>query len=99
MEPITRADVMRKCIILFEALKRVASKGGAGLEPAPGADEEFWMDSECLNVLRHMLKEMEAGKKENKDLDDELKKQLEEFSRWKNWQLDMRDGPPERLEF
>lgn len=83
MQVLTRADVIRKCIILFESLKRVASKGGAGLEPAQGADEEFWMDEECLNILRHMMQEMEAGQEKQQE--------------WKNWQLEMQDGPPERL--
>ena len=28
-----RAEALRKCLIVFDALRRVSSKGNAGLEP------------------------------------------------------------------
>lgn len=65
---ITRSEVLRKCIILFDALKRVASKGNAGLEAARGAEEEFEMDTAIAAELRQMLREMEAGEKKAKAL-------------------------------
>lgn len=61
---ITRSEVLRKCIILFDALKRVASKGNAGLEAAWGAEDEFAMDEAVAAELRQMLREMEAGEKQ-----------------------------------
>ena len=100
MDKLTRCDVLRKCVILFEAIKRVASKGGAGLEPANGAEEEFWMDSECLHILRNMIREAEATG-ENSGMSiaemEKLKKELQEQRVFRNWQLDAMDGPPERL--
>jgi hypothetical protein len=80
---ITRSEVLRKCIIVFDALKRVASKGNAGLEPARGAEDEFAMDEAVAAELRQMLREMEAG---------ESRKMAE-------WQRDiMENGVPERLD-
>ena len=65
---ITRSEVLRKCIIVFDALKRVASKGNAGLEAARGAEDEFAMDEAVAAELRQMLREMEAGEKQAKAL-------------------------------
>lgn len=80
---ITRSEVLRKCIILFDALKRVASKGNAGLEAARGAEEEFEMNTAIAAELREMLREMEAG--ENRKIAE--------------WQRDiMEHGVPERLD-
>ena len=83
MTRITRSEVLRKCIIVFDALRRVASKGNAGLEPALGAEDEFEMDTAITAELRQMLREMEAG---------ESRKMAE-------WQRDiMENGVPERLD-
>ena len=58
---MTRAEVLRKCLIVFDALRRVSSKGNAGLEALPGAEESFRADAEICRVLREWLREMEAG--------------------------------------
>ena len=58
---MNRAEALRKCLIVFDALKRVSSKGNAGLEPTPGAEESFRADSEICQVLREWLREMESG--------------------------------------
>ena len=58
---MTRAEVLRKCLIVFDALRRVSSKGNAGLEAVPGAEESFRADAEICRVLREWLREMEAG--------------------------------------
>lgn len=58
---MTRAEALRKCLIVFDALKRVSSKGNAGLEALDGAKESFRTDSEICQVLREWLREMEAG--------------------------------------
>ena len=58
---MTRAEVLRKCLIVFDALRRVSSKGNAGLEALPGAEESFRADAEICQVLREWLREMEAG--------------------------------------
>lgn len=63
MEKLTRGDVLRKCIVVFDAIRRAASKGNAGLEPVKGAEESFQTDSEICDTLREMLRELEAGEK------------------------------------
>ena len=84
---MTRGDVLRKCIVVFDAIRRQASKGNAGLEPEKGAEEEFAVEQEICNTLREMLREMEAGEK----------KPVEEL---RDWQKDvMEHGAPERLVF
>ena len=73
MDKLSRSDVLRKCIVLFEAIRRTASKGNAGLVPERGAEESFYTDSEILRVLREMLRDLEAGEqiKEFKNLINE----------------------------
>ena len=61
---MTRAEVLRKCLIVFDALRRVSSKGNAGLEALPGAEESFRADAEICRVLREWLREMESGEQE-----------------------------------
>ena len=56
-----RTEALRKCLIVFDALRRVSSKGNAGLEPLEGAEESFETDSEICKVLREWLREMENG--------------------------------------
>ena len=60
MNSLSRAEVLRKCLIVFDALKRVYSKGNAGLEALPGWEERYQNDSEICKVLREMLRDMEA---------------------------------------
>ena len=80
---MTRSDVIRKCIVVFDAIKRAASKGNAGLEPAEGMEESWRNDCEICEQLREMLREMEAG--EGKQI-------------VRDWQKDlMEHGLPERM--
>ena len=58
---ITRAEALRKSITVFEAIRRMASKGNAGLEPERGAEEEYSTVEECVRVMKEWLREMEAG--------------------------------------
>ena len=83
-EKISRPEALRKCIVVFEAMKRVTSKGNAGLEPERGAEEEFWTDCGVLKTLRDMLREMESGKAPDRMAD---------------WQEIAKNGPPERMSF
>ena len=86
---MTRGDVLRKCIIVFDAIKRQSSKGNAGLEPEKGAEEEFAQEQEICDTLRQMLREMEAGS---------VKRAGDPVLR--DWQKDvMEHGAPERLVF
>ena len=62
---MTRAEALRKSLIVFDALRRVSSKGNAGLEALDGAEESFRTDSEICQVLREWLREMESGVPEN----------------------------------
>lgn len=87
---MTRGDVLRKCIIVFDAIKRLDSKGNAGLEPEKGAEEEFRMVTEICDMLREMLREMEAGEYRVKSTNQKMRE----------WQKDvMEHGAPERLVF
>ena len=81
---ISRPEALRKCIIVFEALRRVSSKGNAGLEPEKGAEEEFQTDCGVLDALRGMLLEMESGNTPGRTAD---------------WQEIAKNGPPERMTF
>ena len=86
---MTRGDVLRKCIIVFDAIRRQASKGNAGLEPEKGAEEEFAQEQEICDTLRQMLREMETGGVK-RDGDPMLR----------DWQKDVIEhGVPERLVF
>lgn len=92
---ITRSEVLRKCIILFDALKRVTSKGNAGLEAVRGTEEEFEMDTAIAAELRQMLREMEAGEKQAKAL--VVTKEMTQGMA--DWQRDiMEHGVPVRLD-
>ena len=94
---ISRCELLRKCIIVFDALKRVSSKGNAGLEALPGAEDSFRTDTEICDELRKWLREMEAADVQKKLLQDieELKKDREP----KEWQRKiMEEGAPVRLE-
>ena len=87
---MTRGDVLRKCIIVFDAIRRQASKGNAGLEPEKGAEEEFAQEQEICDTLRQMLREMEAGEYRVKNTNQKMR----------DWQKEiMEHGAPERLVF
>ena len=58
---ITRAEALRKSITVFEAIRRMASKGNAGLEPERGAEDEYSTVEECVRVMKEWLREMESG--------------------------------------
>ena len=59
---ISRTDILRKCIIVFDAMRRVSSKGNAGLEPAKDSEESYWLDTAICDGLREWLREIEAGR-------------------------------------
>ena len=50
MGKLSRTDVLAKCITVFEAIRRMASKGNAGLVPERGAEEEFSTVDECIRI-------------------------------------------------
>lgn len=95
MAGMTRSDVLRKCIIVFDAIKRAASKGNAGLEPARGAEESFRTDCEICDVLREWLREMEGGQRYMVE-----KRVRDAAGPLKDWQQVIQEnGAPERLDF
>lgn len=94
MITMNRAEALRKCIIVFDALRRVSSKGNAGLEPMEGAEESFRTDSEILLVLREWLQEMESGAKQSRPEPD-----VPKVTDLKEWQRLAAKRPPERLDF
>jgi len=75
---MTRAEALRKSITVFEAIRRMASKGNAGLEPERGAEEEYSTVEECVRVMKEWLREMESGAfyKEVKPLPQEVIEKL-----------------------
>ena len=103
MRNLTRRDVLDKCIVVFEAIRRAASKGNAGMEPAKGAEESFAMDTEILDTLREMVRELEAGEyraKQTERYQEEYEKMAQEVSgpNLKNWQMKViTEGPPQLL--
>lgn len=85
---MTRGDVLRKCIIVFDALRRMASKGNAGLEPEKGAEESFRMDNEICDTLREMLRDLEYSPEQYKSMS------------MAEWQKEiMENGIPRELRF
>lgn len=87
---ISRTDILRKCIIVFDAMRRVSSKGNAGLEPAKDSEESYWLDTAICNGLREWLQEIEAGRPA-----EEPKKQ----TKMRPWQEQiMKDGVQGRLD-
>ncbi len=91
---MTRAEALRKSLIVFDALRRVRSKGNAGLEPLDGAEESFNNDSEICKVLREWLQEMESGAKQSRPEPD-----VSKVTDLKEWQRLAAKRPPERLDF
>lgn len=92
---MTRAEALRKCIIVFDALKRVSSKGNAGLESLDGAEESFNNDSEICRVLRDWLQEIESSGPRTNRPEPDVPKVLD----LKEWQRIAAHRPPERLDF
>lgn len=88
---ISRTDILRKCIIVFDAMRRVASKGNAGLEPAKDAEESFWLDTAICDGLREWLQEIEAGQPA-----EDPKKKLAKIRPWQ--EQVMKDGVQGRLD-
>ena len=71
-------------------MRRVASKGNAGLEPVKDAEESFWLDKAICDGLREWLREIEAGRQEKGQ-----KKQ----TKMRPWQEQvMKDGVQGRLD-
>jgi len=61
MGKLSRTDVLSKSITVFEAIRRMASKGNAGLEPERGAEEEFSTVDECIRIMKEWMREIQAG--------------------------------------
>lgn len=81
---MTRAEVLRKCITVFEAIRRMASKGNAGLEPERGAEEEYSTVDESIRIMKDWMREMESGV---------------QVVDMREWQRIAAQKPPERLDF
>ena len=94
MNSISRRVALEKCIVVFEGIRRAMSKGNAGLEPEKGCEKSFWTDTQILDVLRGMIREMEAGGSA-----EETKEEKEEKpASLRDWQQEiMEHGPPERM--
>ena len=104
---LTKSEVLRKCIIVFDAIRRATSKGGAGLVPDDGKETSFYMDQEICDRLREMLLEAQWAEHEEAQKAEEEKRirrmqearERKEDGELKDWQKDvMENGPPERLD-
>ena len=91
---MTRAEVLRKSITVFEAIRRMASKGNAGLEPERGAEEEYSTVEECVRVMKEWLREMESGTA-RAAAEPDVPKVVE----LREWQRIAAEKPPERMDF
>ena len=94
MERMTKAEVLRRCIVIFEAIRRVHSKGSAGLEALEGAERLFDADCECCQILKQMLRDMESGDNGATAWKDSMPRKGN-VTEIKDWQK--MAGPPERL--
>lgn len=99
MEKLTRGDVLRKCITVFEAIRRMASRGNAGLVAEHGAEEEFSTVDECVRIMKEWLREMQSTEikpvvnpHRYVEIDDE------KVTRIADWQREVMEmGPDEEL--
>lgn len=92
MGKLTRRDVLGKCIVVFEAIRRAASQGNAGLMAAKGMEESFRVDNEILDTLREMVRELEAGEYRAKQTERYQEQYQENL---KDWQKEiLTEGPP-----
>lgn len=98
MSKMSKGEALRRCINLFEGLKRMASKGGAGLEPQAGAETSFEIDCEILENLREMLRDMENGKMLDGTVVTPEPYTNDSHQELRDWQQEiMKNGPPELL--
>ena len=91
---MTRAEALRKCLIVFDALRRENSKGNAGLEALPGSEGSFQVDEQICFVLREWLREMESGAA-RAAAEPDVPKVVD----LREWQRIAKEKPPERLDF
>ena len=91
---MTRAEVLRKCITVFEAIRRMTSKGNAGLEPERGAEEEYSTVDECIRIMKDWMREMESGVRTSN-----TEPVVPKVTELKEWQRIAAQKPPERLDF
>lgn len=93
MNNLTRMDVLRKCITVFEAIRRMSSKGNAGLEAAPGAEASFQLDDEIVKILKEWIREMEETGPVKREAEEQ-----EQPAEVRDWQTEiMENGPPPNL--
>jgi hypothetical protein len=59
---MSRAEILRKCIYVFEGWRRFASKGGAGLEADPRSIGDYELCDQVVSGLKEMMREIEGGK-------------------------------------
>lgn len=79
-----RGTALRKCIHVFEGLRRMLSRNENGLLPDSGCEESFQAIDETVQTLKEMLRELQSEPAEEKGLRD--------------WQKDiMENGTPGRL--
>lgn len=61
-QKMSRTEILRKCIQVFEGWRRATSKGGAGLEADPRAVKDFDFCDGMVAGLKEMMREIEGGK-------------------------------------
>ena len=102
MQKLTRMDVLQKSITVFEAIRRMASKGNAGQVPEVGAEEEYNTVDECIRIMKEWMREIKAGTA-RPAIEPNVPKvgELEDYdkvTRIADWQREvMENGAPEEL--
>ena len=99
MDRLTRMDVLRKCVTVFEAIRRMASKGNAGLEAERGTEEEYSTVDECIRIMKEWMREMQSAEiRPVVDPHRYVEIGDEKVTRIADWQREvMENGPDEEL--
>ena len=91
-QKMSRTEILRKCIQVFEGWRRATSKGGAGIEADPRAVKDFDFCDGMVAGLKEMMREIEAGKPA------EDVPQAREKAPMRDWQEQiMKNGVQERM--
>ena len=56
MTKLSKREILENCIVIFEGMRRYASKGHAGLEAAKGAEKSFALDDAMVVGLKEWVR-------------------------------------------
>ena len=91
MTKLSKREILENCIVIFEGMRRYASKGHAGLEAAKGAEKSFELDDAMVVGLKEWVRELQSG---------DVKRAGDKVTDIHDWQKKiMEEGVPERMTF